>query len=94
MASLPFKQPHPCFARMGHLFGGARTDLRDAQREHTAVYSCRICYGSYRVAARTFHSGRQLRNNLLSTLQGVRCSFLDQSCNVLRPGDVDRMAGA
>jgi hypothetical protein len=27
-------------------------------------------------------------------LPGVRCSFFNQGCNLLRPGDVDRVAGA
>ena len=27
-------------------------------------------------------------------LPSLRCSFFDQSCNLLRPGDVDRVAGA
>jgi hypothetical protein len=27
-------------------------------------------------------------------LPSVRCSFFDQSCNLLRPGDIDRVAGA
>src|SRR5882757_3545062 len=32
--------------------------------------------------------------NVSFLLPGLRCSFFDQSCNVLRPGDVDRVAGA
>src|SRR6202158_3103551 len=31
---------------------------------------------------------------LRALLQSVRGSFFDQSCNLLRPGDVDRVAGA
>ena len=29
-----------------------------------------------------------------TSLPTVRCSFFDQSCDLLRPGDVDRMTGA
>ena len=29
-----------------------------------------------------------------SFLPSLRCSFFDQRCNLLRPGDIDHMAGA
>src|SRR5580700_11516898 len=35
-----------------------------------------------------------LRLTLRVLLPSVGCSFFDQSCNLLRPGDVDRVAGA
>src|SRR5712671_3529818 len=35
-----------------------------------------------------------LRLAIEESLSSVRCSFFNQSCNFLRPGDVDRMAGA
>src|SRR3981189_2596653 len=37
---------------------------------------------------------RQKSLPLRVLLPSVRCSFFDQGCNLLRPGDVDRVAGA
>src|SRR5216684_5998569 len=36
----------------------------------------------------------EARSELQSFLPSVGCSFFDQSCNLLRSGDVDRVAGA
>src|SRR6266852_1379354 len=36
----------------------------------------------------------EARSELQSFLPSVRCSFFDQGCNLLRSGDVDRVAGA
>src|SRR5258705_3632785 len=37
--------------------------------------------------------GGRLRSPFHTLLQSVRCSFFDQCCNLLRPGDVDRVTG-